>query len=287
MWKAYSLVRRFKPDAAIGVGGYASGPTLKAASWLNVPTFIQEQNSFAGVTNKLLAKSAKRIFVAYEGMDTFFDAKKIALCGNPVRVDILDGNLNKAEARDKIDIPNGINNVVLISGGSLGARAINEAILEMEEYIQSNSDTFFYWQVGKLYLKEFSDKSIARLPNVKVVSFIEDMSAAYKAADLVICRAGALTISELTVVGKPVILMPSPNVAEDHQTHNALSLVKKNAAIMVKDNEATERLEKEVNSLLQDENRRKELIKNIEALGKKDAARVIVKDIKEYLETKK
>ena len=283
MLAALKIVRGFRPDAAIGVGGYASGPTLKVSNWLGIPTFLQEQNSYAGVTNKLLAKKAEKIFVAYEGMNKFFDEEKINLVGNPVRDVFEKSSLSKNEARLKMEIPLGIQKVILVSGGSLGAKAINEAISGLSGYLMNHPEVFCFWQVGKLYIDEYQKKPIAALENVQMVDFIDDMNAAYTMADIVVCRAGALTISELMVVGKPAILMPSPNVAEDHQTHNAMALVKRDAAIIVRDEEAGEKLEKEVISLLADEMKRKMLSRNVSEMAKHDAAKVIAKDIKEYL----
>lgn len=283
MFDALAIVRTFKPDAGIGVGGYASGPILKAANWLGVPTFIQEQNSYAGVTNKLLAKKASRIYVAYEGMENFFNKTKIMVSGNPVRKVFENNALTKSEARKKIGIPQGVKNVILVSGGSLGARAINEAIDSLYDYLVDHPDIFCFWQAGKLYVDEFNDRPIGALKNVRIVDFIDDMNAAYTMSDVVICRAGALTISELMVVGKAAILMPSPNVAEDHQTHNAMALVRNDAARMIRDYEATEKLEKELNILLSNERERKMLEQNILDMAKHDAAREIARDIKEYL----
>ena len=276
--KALSIVRTFKPHVAIGVGGYASGPTLKIASILGIPTMLQEQNSFPGVTNKLLAKNATKIYVAYDGMDQFFDSNKIVYTGNPVRGQILNNEMNQETARQKLHIPAN-HHVVLMMGGSLGARTINEAMANSHDLIKNHEDTTFIWQVGKLYMDEFKNKSVSKLPNVKVVDFIEDMAAVYAASDLIVSRAGALSIAELAIVGKPTILIPSPNVAEDHQTHNAMALVHKEAAIMVKDKEAADTLLPQVFNLIADNALRSKLSKNLLQLARPDAARQIASDI--------
>jgi UDP-N-acetylglucosamine--N-acetylmuramyl-(pentapeptide) pyrophosphoryl-undecaprenol N-acetylglucosamine transferase len=278
LWNAFMIVKGFKPNAVIGVGGYASGPTLKAASWLGIPTFLQEQNSFAGVTNKLLAQKAKKIFVDYEGMDKFFDGSKILISGNPVRREICENHATIDEAKSFFDIPLD-SKVVLISGGSLGARSINEAIDSAYELIKANPNVYFFWQAGKLYLEEFMNRPIAQLPNVTIVDFIVDMAKAYAMAEVVVARAGALTISELKIVGKPVILVPSPNVAEDHQTHNAMALVNKHAALLVKDAEAKQMLGQQIIDLVNDENIKTTLSKSILQMAKVNAAKEIAKEV--------
>lgn len=239
---AKKIIRDFKPMVVVGVGGYASGPTLKMAGSMGIPTLIQEQNSYAGVTNKLLAKSAKKICVAYEGMDRFFPAEKIIMTGNPVRQSLLNANINKAAALKsfglKPDKP-----TVLIIGGSLGARTINESVLSHLDEIH-NSGVQFIWQTGKYYSEEISLRlsEYAPVPNLHVTDFISSMDNAYAVADLVISRAGASSISELCLLKKPSILVPSPNVAEDHQTKNALALSTKDAALFVKDADAKDSL---------------------------------------------
>ncbi len=278
LWSAYSIVKSFKPNGAVGVGGYASGPLLKMASWLGVKTFIQEQNSFAGVTNKLLAQKAEQIFVAYENMDRFFTSDKIILSGNPVRSDICENRWSYHSAKKAMNL-NKEQKVVLILGGSLGARTLNEAIDHHLKTIAERQDVLFYWQVGKLYEEEFKSKKIAQLDNVKMVSFIEDMAQAYAMADVVVARAGALTISELMVVSKSSILVPSPNVAEDHQTHNAMALVNRGAALMIKDNEARKSLIATTLELLDDNKKQSELVTEINKMKKTDAAQVIAKSI--------
>ena len=227
---ARKIVKDFHPHAAVGVGGYASGPTLKVAGSMGIPTLLQEQNSYAGVTNKLLAKQAKKICVAYEGMERFFDKEKIILTGNPIRQGLLNHSTTREEAISTFGLdPN--KRTVLILGGSLGARTINQCLMENLDKVKS-SGVQFIWQTGKIYIEE-AKASVAKfgeLPMLHVTDFISDMATAYCAADLVISRAGAGSISEFCLLQKPVILVPSPNVAEDHQTKNALALVNKNAA---------------------------------------------------------
>lgn len=276
--QARTIVSDFRPDVAVGVGGYASGPLLKVCSWMGVPYFIQEQNSYAGVTNKILGKNAKKVFVAYEGMERFFDRNKIQWTGNPIRSQIAESNMTTEEARAKMGVDTN-KKTTLVFGGSLGARTLNDAIAANKEWIEANQDIQFIWQVGKLYYNEFIRSSVAELPNVKVLPFIEDMATAYQACDVVVCRAGALTISELALVGKPAILVPSPNVAEDHQTHNAMSLVKHGAALMVKDVDAKSQLVKVLEQLLGDAEQQKSLSKNLLALARPHAADVIANEI--------
>ncbi len=236
------ILKEFAPDVAVGVGGYASAATLNAAYDLGVPCLIQEQNSFAGLTNKVLAKKASKICVAYEGMEKFFPADRILLTGNPVRQNLLNPSLTKEEAAKEfgfsVDHP-----IILLIGGSLGARTLNESMLKSLEQIRK-SGVRVIWQTGGYY-KEYITHQLekfGRPSNLYVTDFIQSMDKAYKAADLVISRAGASSISELCLLGKPSILVPSPNVAEDHQTHNAMALVNKGAALIVKDIEAEEKL---------------------------------------------
>lgn len=239
---AKKIIRDFSPMAVVGVGGYASGPTLRVAGKMGIPTLIQEQNSYAGVTNKLLAKSASRICVAYEGMERFFPKDKILMTGNPVRQSLLEVSVSKDEAVRGFGFdPN--KSTVLIIGGSLGARTLNESVLSHLDEIR-NSSVQFIWQTGKYYSKEIKERLAKEreVPNLHVTDFISDMDKAYTAADLVISRAGASSISELCLLNKPSILVPSPNVAEDHQTKNALALSNKGAALFVKDCEAVEKL---------------------------------------------
>ncbi len=278
LWKARQIVRRFRPDAVVGVGGYASGPVLRVATGMGIPALIQEQNSWAGVTNRLLANRVQRVCVAYEGMERFFPAEKIVLTGNPVRAGLLDNSSSKAEAAAHFGLSAEVL-TVFVFGGSLGALALNEALAASAEAIAGHPEVQVLWQVGKLYEARFSQCDTARLPNVRVLPFVDRMDLAYALADVVVCRAGALTISELCVVGKPAILIPSPNVAEDHQTQNALALTRKDAAVMVSNAEAREQLFAQALALLQNEQRRQTLARNIRALARPDAAHRIAQEV--------
>jgi len=276
---AKAIIKEFKPDAAVGVGGYASGPTLNQCASLGVPYLIQEQNSYAGVTNKLLAKRASKICVAYEGMDRFFPSDKIILTGNPVRQNILQNNISKADARKAFQL-DPEKKTILIIGGSLGARTINESILQHLSDIR-NSDVQFIWQTGKVYKEAIAKRLEGEEPlaNLHVTDFISDMASAYAAADMVISRAGASSISEFCLLGMPVILVPSPNVAEDHQTKNALALVNKQAAVYVKDAEAPEKLINTALSIINDESKLNELHQNILGMALKNSAERIAEEV--------
>ena len=276
---ARKIVKDFRPHAAVGVGGYASGPTLKVAGSMGIPTLLQEQNSYAGVTNKLLAKQAKKICVAYEGMERFFDKEKIILTGNPVRQGLLRPTLGREEAVASFGLDPD-KQTVLILGGSLGARTINQCLMNQLDKVRT-SGVQFIWQTGKIYIDE-ARAAVARageLPMLHVTDFISDMATAYSAADLIISRAGAGSISEFCLLRKPVILVPSPNVAEDHQTKNALALVNKNAALYVKDAEADSiLLDKTIEAVGQPE-LLNNLSKNIAELAFTDSANVIAKEV--------
>ena len=276
---ARKIVKDFQPHAAVGVGGYASGPTLKVAGSMGVPTLLQEQNSYAGVTNKLLAKQAKKICVAYEGMERFFDKDKIILTGNPVRQGLLNISKTREEAITTFGLdPN--KQTILILGGSLGARTINQCLMENLDKVKS-SGIQFIWQTGKIYIEEAKAavSKAGELPMLHVTDFISDMATAYCAADLVISRAGAGSISEFCLLQKPVILVPSPNVAEDHQTKNALALVNKNAALYVKDIEAKELLLDKAIEAVKQPDLLKNLSKNITELAFTDSANIIAKEV--------
>ena len=289
-WKARNIIKQFRPQVAVGVGGYASGPTLKTAGMMGVPTLIQEQNSYAGVTNKLLAKKACKICVAYEGMEKFFPAEKIIMTGNPVRQNLLGHSISREEAVRYLDL-DPAKKTILILGGSLGARTINQTLTAGLDIIRKNPDIQFIWQTGKIYIEQVRDAittttgeavhhpHISALPNLYVTDFIKDMANAYAAADLVISRAGAGSISEFCLLHKPVILVPSPNVAEDHQTKNALALVDKDAAIYVKDAEAKEKLLSVALETVKDNEKLKALSNNIAKLALPDSATVIAKEV--------
>ena len=282
LWKSLRLARKiikdFNPQVAVGVGGYASGATLYECSKMGIPCLIQEQNSYAGVTNKLLAKKAKKICVAYEGMERFFPADKILMTGNPVRQNVLETPLSKEDARKQFGL-NPTKKTILLVGGSLGARTINRAVLEHLELIEA-SDVQFIWQTGKYYHQSILDEMKGKeLPNLKIMDFISDMGAAYKAADLVISRAGASSISEFQLIGKPVILVPSPNVAEDHQTKNAMALVNKGAALFVKDAEAPNKLLQLAIDTVTNEQKLTSLSQNVKKMGLHNSADVIANEV--------
>lgn len=278
-WKARKIIKEFKPDVAVGVGGYASGPTLKMAGMMGVPTLLQEQNSYAGVTNKLLAKKACKICVAYEGMEKFFDKDKIIITGNPVRQGLLNHNISHEDAVKSFGL-DPQKKTVLIIGGSLGARTLNNCMINGIETIRK-SDVQVIWQTGKGYINEARSamEKIGNVPNVFVTDFISDMATAYSAADLIISRAGASSISEFCLLGKPVILVPSPNVAEDHQTKNALALVNKDAALYVKDKEADGKLLELAIQTVAQPDKLKDLSTNIKKLAYTDSANVIAREV--------
>lgn len=272
------ILKDFRPDVAIGVGGYASSATLNAAYELNIPCLIQEQNSFAGLTNRTLARKASRICVAYEGMERFFPKERILLTGNPVRQNLLNASLTRDEASSAFGLAPRVPTILLI-GGSLGARTLNESVLGSLEQISSASVQFI-WQTGGYY-KEHIAKELelkGKPANLYVTDFISRMDQAYKAADLVVSRAGASSISELCLLGKPSILVPSPNVAEDHQTHNAMALVHRGAALYVKDaNAAHELIPLALDTVMQ-QDKLCSLGKNAYEMAYKDSARVIAEE---------
>ena len=282
IWKsqrmAKKIIKDFRPQVAVGVGGYASGPTLNKAAAMGIPCLIQEQNSYAGVTNKLLAKKAEKICVAYEGMERFFPAEKIILTGNPVRQALLDTTITREDAIRSFGLDPEKKTILLV-GGSLGARTINESMLRHLDLIKE-SGLQFIWQTGKYYSAEIADRLKGQaLPNLKVTDFITDMGAAYRAADLVISRAGASSISEFCLIGKPVILVPSPNVAEDHQTKNALALSTRDAAIYIKDAEAPDVLLQTAIDTVNDADKLKSLSENVLKLALPDSANIIAKEV--------
>jgi UDP-N-acetylglucosamine--N-acetylmuramyl-(pentapeptide) pyrophosphoryl-undecaprenol N-acetylglucosamine transferase len=279
---AKKIVKSYKPDAVLGFGGYASGPMMFAANSLKVPSLIQEQNSYAGLTNKKFGKKAQKICVAYDGMDKYFPASIIAMTGNPVRKDILDIS-NKRDAALVHFKLNANKKTILVLGGSLGARTINNSVLgELDKIVKKGYQLI--WQTGKFYFEEINSRAKTYdLTNIRVVQFIKEMDLAYAAADVVISRAGALSISELCIVGKPVVLVPSPNVAEDHQTKNAAALTSIGAAVMVTDSRAKDNLIAEVVELLKDDERQKVLSNNIKTLAKPNAAVEIVNELMEMI----
>lgn len=283
LYKARSVINSFKPDIAIGVGGYASGPTLKAAAAKNIPTLLQEQNSFAGITNKMLAQKAAKICVAYEGMERFFPKEKIVLTGNPTRQDLVISKESREKGYDFFRLDPDKKTILMV-GGSLGARTLNQSIIESFPKI-GQSDVQVIWQCGKYYFKEMSDllKDGKIPPNVHLSDFVSRMDYAYSVADIIISRAGAGSISEFCLLGKAVVLVPSPNVAEDHQTQNALALVKKDAAVMVSDAEAGALLFDTALNLINDDEKLKSLSQNIAQLAQQNSAKRIADEIEKIV----
>ena len=288
LWKSRQIIKYFKPNVVIGTGGFASGPLLQMANMLNIPTVIQEQNSFPGITNKLLSKKANKICVAYENLERFFPKDKMILTGNPVRQDLIDIESKRTQAIQFFNL-DANKKTLLVLGGSLGARRVNQLIeKELENIVSQNVQVI--WQCGKLYYDEYSKYNSPLTPkgringseafcDVQVLAFIDRMDLVYAAADVVISRAGASSVSELCIVGKPVIFIPSPNVAEDHQTKNAKSIVDKNGAILIKESELDEKFETVFKELLYNETQQKELSINIKKLALPNATKQIVDEI--------
>ena len=293
-WKARKIIREFNPQVAVGVGGYASGPVLKVAGMMGIPTLIQEQNSYAGVTNKLLAKKACTICVAYEGMERFFPKEKIVLTGNPVRQNLLTDSVSREEAVDYFHL-DPKKRTILVLGGSLGARTLNQTLQAAIAIMQEHTEVQWIWQTGKIYIEQVKQSiaettgemvmgtRVGALPNLYVTDFIKDMSKAYAAADLVISRAGAGSISEFCLLHKPVILVPSPNVAEDHQTKNALALVNKGAALYVKDAEAPQKLVSTALETIVNEEELQKLSAQIAKLALPDSANTIARYVMDLI----
>jgi UDP-N-acetylglucosamine--N-acetylmuramyl-(pentapeptide) pyrophosphoryl-undecaprenol N-acetylglucosamine transferase len=276
--KAKKIIREFNPAVAVGVGGYASGPVLRIASKLGIPTVLQEQNSYAGVTNKLLAQKASKICVAYTNMERYFPAEKIIMTGNPVRQDLVDLDNKKSEAYEYFKLETG-KKILLVLGGSLGARTINNSLIAKLD-ILANSGIQIIWQTGSIYYEDIMTKAKPYCSgSINIQSFISRMDLAFSIADLVVSRAGASTISELCIAAKPAILVPSPNVAEDHQTKNALSLVETDAAILVKDLAAPEILAETAIKIIGDDKELKKLSANISKLALHDSANKIAGEI--------
>ncbi|TXI69515.1 MAG: undecaprenyldiphospho-muramoylpentapeptide beta-N-acetylglucosaminyltransferase [Flavobacterium sp.] len=274
MWNSFRIIKSFKPDVVIGTGGFASGAVLKVASILGIPTVIQEQNSYPGITNKLLAKKANKICVAYENLERFFPKDKMILTGNPVRQDLInEANKSEAIAYFKLDANK---KTLLVLGGSLGARRINQLIEKELDFLLSQNIQII-WQCGKLYLNDYSKYN--EKENVQVVAFIDRMDLVYAAADVVISRSGASSVSELCIVGKPTIFIPSPNVAEDHQTKNAKAISDKNGAILIKESELETQFETIFSDLISSESKQSELSQNIKKLALPNATKDIVEEI--------
>ena len=276
--KALKIIKDFKPNAVVGVGGYASGPLLYAASIKGIPYLIQEQNSYAGITNKWLGKKATRICVAYDGMDKFFPAENIIKTGNPIRKESVDIAGKKLQALELLKL-SGDKKTILVTGGSLGARTLNNSVMAGLDKIIA-ADVQVIWQTGKFYYKSIIEKLGEDYnPNIRIMEFVNRMDLAYAAADIIVSRAGAGTIAELCVVKKPVILVPSPNVAEDHQTKNALALLHDDAAIFIPDRDAESKLIYRAIELLNDTDKRKTLSNNIGKLALPNADEVIAKEV--------
>lgn len=275
LWKSRKIIKQFQPDAVIGTGGFASGPLLQMANSMNIPTVIQEQNSYPGITNKMLSKKANAICVAYENLERFFPKDKIVFTGNPVRQDLLDVESKRSEGIAYFQLDE-TKKTLLVLGGSLGARRINQLIEKELDFLLSKG-VQVYWQCGKLYYEDY--KKYNEKENVQVVAFIDRMDLIYAAADMVISRAGASSVSELCLVGKPVIFIPSSNVAEDHQTKNAQAIVDKKGAILIKESELDADFETTFTDLMNDENAQRSLSQNIKSLAKPNATKDIVEEI--------
>ncbi|NGY36160.1 undecaprenyldiphospho-muramoylpentapeptide beta-N-acetylglucosaminyltransferase [Flavobacterium sp. XN-5] len=274
LWKSRKILNEFKPDVVIGTGGFASGPLLKMASIMGIPTVIQEQNSFPGITNKLLSKNANTICVAYENLERFFPKEKMVLTGNPVREDLIDIETKRAAATAYFNL-DADKKTLLVLGGSLGARRVNQ-LIEKELANFQKQNVQIIWQCGKLYFEEYKKYNSA---TVQVVDFIERMDYVYAAADIIISRAGASSVSELCIVGKPVIFIPSPNVAEDHQTKNARAIVDKKGALLLKESELDSEFSLVFEALLKDKGKQSQLSENIKQLAMPNATKMIVDKI--------
>lgn len=277
--KSAKIIKKFKPHAVVGVGGYASGPLLRVATGRKVPAVIQEQNSYAGLTNKLLAKKVQKICVAYPNMERFFPQEKVILTGNPVRKDITELTGKRSSGLTHFGLSED-KPVLMILGGSLGARTLNDSVVEnLTQLIEAGVQVI--WQCGRFYFEEMTEKLAKTEHNglVHLFEFLKEMDLAYATADVVISRAGALSVSELSIAGKPTIFVPSPNVAEDHQSKNAKTMVDNDAAVLVKDNEARQQLINRAIELIKDEAQKDRLSKNIKAMAKPNAAEEIVEEI--------
>ncbi|WP_178983429.1 undecaprenyldiphospho-muramoylpentapeptide beta-N-acetylglucosaminyltransferase [Winogradskyella helgolandensis] len=280
--RSRKIVNTFKPNVVIGTGGFASGPLLHVASSKGVPSLIQEQNSFPGITNKLLAKKVNTICVAYEGLEKFFPKEKIKLTGNPIRKDLLQVKDKHIEGKDAFELKHN-KQTLLVLGGSLGARRINQLIKDNIGFFEER-DVQVVWQCGKLYYDQY--KQYNELKNIQVHAFLNHMDLAYAAADVIISRAGAISVSELCIVGKPVIFIPSPNVAEDHQTKNAQSVADKNAAILIREKDLDVDFQTKFSDLISNDEKRKELSKHILSLALVNATNAIVDEVENLLNNK-
>ncbi|TVZ57813.1 UDP-N-acetylglucosamine-N-acetylmuramylpentapeptide N-acetylglucosamine transferase [Flavobacteriaceae bacterium MAR_2010_105] len=280
--RSRKIIREFKPDVAIGTGGFASGPLLQVAATRNIPTLIQEQNSFPGITNKLLGKKVDKICVAYDGLERFFPKNKIIKTGNPIRLDLLDIENKSIKAKDAFKLKHG-KHTLLVLGGSLGARRINQLIEKELEFFQTQNVQVI-WQCGKLYYNEY--KHYNNFDDVQVHAFLNTMHFAYAAADVIISRAGAISVSELCIVGKPVIFIPSPNVAEDHQTKNAMAIVDKEAALVIKESDLEVDFENKFSQLIASTEKQEQLGTNIKKLALVNATKDIANEVEKLLKSK-
>ncbi len=280
LWKCYQLLKRFRPQIVIGVGGYASAPLLWVASKMNIPIVIQEQNSYPGLTNRWLAGAADKIFVAFPHMDRYFPKERIVFTGNPIRKELKESQLEKQESLRFFDL--GLNSTLLIFGGSLGAKTLNDAVMASAPLLRKHSDIQLLWQCGPTHYELCKASDVAQLPQVVLLPFIDKMERAYAAADLVICRAGALTISELSAMQKAAVLVPSPNVADDHQTKNAMTLVERDAALLIKDKDGLLAVEQAI-QLVRHPQKLESMRKNIAPLGRLNAVETIIHEIETLL----
>ena len=280
LWLCYSLLKKHQPKLVVGVGGYASAPLLWMASRMNIPIFIQEQNSFPGLTNRWLAKSAKKIFVAFPNMEKYFPADRILLTGNPIRSELKESQLEKQESLRFFDL--GLNATLLIFGGSLGAKTLNDAVMASAPVLRQHPEIQLLWQCGGVHYEECKKSEVAKLPQVRLHPFIYDMGKAYAASDVVVCRAGALTISEVSALGKASVLVPSPHVADDHQTKNAKSLTDHDAAILIPDAKGREAVNKAI-ELIQNPKEMKKLEHNIAGFGRRDAVGEIIRELENWM----
>lgn len=281
LWKCYKLLKKYRPKLVIGVGGYASAPLLLMATTMNIPSVIQEQNSYPGLTNRWLGKSVSKIFVAFPNMEKFFPADRMIMTGNPIRSELKESQSEKQESLRFFDF--GLNSTLLIFGGSLGAKTLNDAVMASAPLLRQYPQIQMIWQCGSTNYEECKNSDVAKLPQVKLLPFIKNMDKAYSAADVVISRAGALTISELSALGKASILVPSPYVAEDHQTKNAKALSDKNAAILIPDQDGDTVIEEAI-ELIQNSDKIQEMEKNIARFGRKDAVDQIISELENWIE---
>jgi UDP-N-acetylglucosamine--N-acetylmuramyl-(pentapeptide) pyrophosphoryl-undecaprenol N-acetylglucosamine transferase len=280
LWLCYRLLKDYQPQFVLGVGGYASAPLLWMAGKMNIPVFIQEQNSYPGITNRWLSRSAEKIFVAFPDMEKYFPADRIVVSGNPVRTELKESQLKKQESLRFFDL--GLNATLLVFGGSLGAKTLNEAVMASAPALHQNPNIQILWQCGSTHYNSCKESDVAQLPQVKLFPFIREMGKAYAAADMVVCRAGALTISELSALGKPAVLVPSPYVAEDHQTKNAKTLTDRNAAILISDERGRIAVQKAI-EIVNQPDKLEELKENIVRFDRPNAVETIIRELEPWI----